>query len=155
MPRNCNHARSWKGVHVIPPLSRWHWSSSARSSSLHQTEGRKNTENSQTVRYRLRRYSHKTLVPTLASLLVATPKVSLVDTLGKMEMGGESKEWWIAVNEGTKALITRTQQAESKNHAETQETARTPMETGPTGRRFCKDPLPLTARAYFMHKVPL
>lgn len=63
-------------------------------------------------------------------------------------MGEESKEWWIVVNEGTRALITRMQQAESKNHAETQETARTPVETGPTRQRFCKDPLPLTARAY-------
>lgn len=35
----------------------------------HQARGGKNTENSQIVLYRLRRYFHKTLVPTLASLL--------------------------------------------------------------------------------------
>lgn len=126
-------------------------SPSPRSSSLHYHTGRAMLDNSQIVLYRLRQYFHKILVPTLASLLSSHTQSFPRITLRKVEMGGESKEWWVMVNECTEALINRGAKDRGSHTGAGGGDGRRARLRHPAGQRFSEDPLSLATRAQVMH----
>lgn len=66
-------------------------------------------------------------------------------------MGGESKEWWVVVNERTEALINRGAKDRGSHTGAGGGDGRRGRLRHPAGQRFSEDPLSLATRAQVMH----